>query len=82
MQSCTNTILVLSSYPVTFNLLYVFVGFLSKEIEKAELRMQEPQDSPDAPHPQEMIDLEVEYLHVHESQGIVWNVGVIGWLLV
>jgi V-type H+-transporting ATPase subunit a len=35
--------------------------FLNKEIEKAEIRVQEPVDPPDAPHPQEMIDLETKF---------------------
>ena len=44
------------------------LGFLRKEIEKAGLRVNEPSEFPDAPHPQELIDLEVEYLHVYELQ--------------
>ncbi|XP_062520167.1 V-type proton ATPase 116 kDa subunit a1-like [Corticium candelabrum] len=35
--------------------------FLRKEIEKAGLRVNEPSEFPDAPHPQELIDLETKF---------------------
>ena len=34
-------------------------GFLQKEIEKAEIPIVDTGENPDAPHPREMIDLEV-----------------------
>ena len=36
-----------------------FSGFLLKEIEKADIPMADTGENPDAPHPREMIDLEV-----------------------
>ena len=38
-------------------------GFLNKEIEKANIDVADSGESPEAPHPREMIDLEVG-LHV------------------
>ena len=38
---------------------FYFTGFMQKEIEKAEIPIGEMSENPDAPHPREMIDLEV-----------------------
>ena len=38
-----------------------FIGFLQKEIIKADIHIGTFHESPAAPHPREMIDLEVPY---------------------
>jgi len=35
------------------------IGFLNKEIEKADIHVVDTGENPEAPHPREMIDLEV-----------------------
>ena len=35
-------------------------GFLRKEIEKADIQVADTGENPEAPHPREMIDLEVK----------------------
>lgn len=37
----------------------VLAGFLKKEIEKADIHVSDTGENPEAPHPREMIDLEV-----------------------
>ena len=39
-------------------------GFLNKEIEKANINIVDTGESPEAPHPREMIDLEVSLFEV------------------
>ena len=48
------------------HLLRIFLyllGFLQKEIEKAEIPTVDTGENPDAPHAREMIDLEVVIFH-------------------
>ena len=42
-----------------FSTLCVLAGFLKKEIEKADIHVSDTGENPEAPHPREMIDLEV-----------------------
>ena len=37
----------------------IFLGFLNKEIEKADIQVSDTGENPEAPQPREMIDLEV-----------------------
>ena len=37
----------------------ISLGFLNKEIEKADIHVVDNGENPEAPHPREMIDLEV-----------------------
>ena len=41
------------------NTVFISIGFLCQEIEKAGIRVVDTDESPEAPHPREMIDLEV-----------------------
>ena len=38
---------------------FFFLGFMLKEIEKAEIEIADTSENPEAPPPREMIDLEV-----------------------
>ena len=42
-----------------YDLQCVLAGFLKKEIEKADIHVSDTGENPEAPHPREMIDLEV-----------------------
>ena len=37
----------------------ILIGFLDKEIEKADIHVRDVEENPEAPQPREMIDLEV-----------------------
>ena len=37
----------------------ISIGFLNKEIEKADIHIADTGENPEAPHPRELIDLEV-----------------------
>ena len=41
---------------------FISIGFLNQEIEKAEIPIVDTGENPEAPHPREMIDLEVRLL--------------------
>jgi len=36
-------------------------GFMLKEIEKADIVIQDTSENPEAPHPNEMMELEVDF---------------------
>ena len=38
---------------------FILTGFLRKELEKADIHVVDTGENPEAPHPREMIDLEV-----------------------
>ena len=48
-------------YRFLLNLLFL-IGFLKKEIEKADIHVVDTGENPEAPHPREMIDLEVSIM--------------------
>lgn len=41
------------------NTVYIWIGFLCQEIEKAGIRVVDTDENSEAPNPREMIDLEV-----------------------
>ena len=41
--------------------LFIFSGFMHKEMNKADVVIQDSNENPEAPHPNEMMELEVYF---------------------
>lgn len=51
----------------------ILIGFLNKEIEKADIHITDTGENPEAPQPREMIDLEVGK-HYNNCFVVTWQI--------